>query len=111
MSEIPFSRLPAPIRSYFEAVASQDSEALANCFAAEAVIIDVHRQIAGRQKIRKWGQNEVLGGKYNIIEWHGDGDAVQLLLTFAPRDEEPFRARYEFKIQDEQIVTASLQYA
>jgi hypothetical protein len=111
MSEIAFSRLTDPIRCYFEAVASQDSEALANCFSPEAVVIDVHRQIAGRQRIREWAEDEVLGGSYNIIAWNDDGDAVSLLLTFAPREEKPFRARYEFQVQGEHIVAASLQYA
>jgi ketosteroid isomerase-like protein len=111
MSEIAFSRLTKPVRCYFEAVASDDSEALANCFSPEAVVIDLHRQIAGRQQIREWAENEALGGRYNIIAWNDDGDAVSLLLTFAPRDEEPFRARYEFQVQGGHIVTASLQYA
>jgi hypothetical protein len=103
-------RLPKPVRGYFHAVATNDSQALANCFTADGVIVDVDRAIAGRNKIRQWAEEEVLGGSYKVIDSSGDGEKVSILLRFAPRDEESFRARYEFELQDGQILTANLQY-
>jgi hypothetical protein len=111
MQSLKLSELPEAIRCYFEAVKANNGEELANCFTEDGVIVDVDRAIAGRRRIREWAQDEVLGGTYNFIDLSGDDQTVSLLLSFAPRDEEPFRARYEFKIQNGQIFTANLQYA
>lgn len=53
----------------------------------------------------------MLGGTYNLIDLSNDDQIVSVLLDFAPPDEEPFRAAYNFELQDGHIFTANLQYA
>ena len=78
---------------------------------ANRVVIDVDRRIEGREAIKQWAASEVIGGVYHIVRAELADNRVSVLLTFAPRDSESFRARYDFEIHEEKVVMADLQYA
>jgi hypothetical protein len=100
-----------PVNCYFEAVAAHDSEALADCFADDGVVLDVGRTVSGRDAIKMWAEREVLGGSYNIIDIGERDSIVSVLLIFTPQDEEAFYARYEFEIKNHKIAYSNLHYA
>jgi hypothetical protein len=111
-SSLAQSNLPAPAKCYFETIEAKNLDAFVNCFATDAVILDVSREIKGRAAIRTWAKNEVVGGQYTLLESKITKDGVSVLLRFAPSGyPNGFRARYEFMLRDGKIVSMNLQYA
>jgi PBP1b-binding outer membrane lipoprotein LpoB len=98
---------------YFDAVNTQDLEALTACFAADATIIDVSREIAGVDAIRTWAENEVIGGTLELIEVAETTEqSVRLLVQWAPAGSDGWQAYYTFEWNEEgQLIRADLQYA
>lgn len=98
---------------YFDAVASEDLDALGECFTPDAEIIDVGRHIRGVDAIRTWADNEVLGGRYSILERTATGaQQVRMLVRFTPPGSSGgFRAYYTFDLAGGKITRADLQYA
>jgi hypothetical protein len=98
---------------YFAAVEKQNLKSLTACFTSNAVILDVHRKIEGPSAIRTWAKNEVMGGKYQILETTTTKKGISVLLRFAPpgTSGNGFKARYEIKITDGKISFMNLQYA
>ena len=54
--------LPVPIECYQTATNAQDIAAYLGCFTDDAVMIDVHREFAGQEALRKWAEREVMPG-------------------------------------------------
>ncbi|PZG00112.1 hypothetical protein C1J01_48315 [Nonomuraea aridisoli] len=99
-------------RAYADAVNARDLDALVAAFAPDAEIIDVTRSIRGREAIRRWAGDEVIGGTLRILsiaERRADGQ--RLLVHWAPAGSAGRRAHYDFTIGDGLIVRADLQYA
>ena len=75
-SNIEINSIPEPARTYVKAVAERNLDALLACFHSNAVIIEVNRRIEGIDEIRRWAENEVIGG--NLIDvwvyYDGYGD-------------------------------------
>jgi hypothetical protein len=110
------SKLPKEAQCYFDAVAAENLDALAGCFAKDAYIIDVDRRISGTAAIRKWAEKEVMGGRYEILEVRPGSaskgaSAVEVLLTFAPRGNGGFRSRYEIVLAAGKLTSMILKYA
>lgn len=80
-------------------------------FAEDAVIVDVSRQIRGQDAIRTWADNEVIGGKLQVIKADPTPRGVKALVQWAPSGTGGFRANYTFEIADDRIARADLQYA
>jgi WD40 repeat protein len=53
---------------YLDAVAAKDADAVAAAFAPDAVVVDVGREIRGRDAIRAWAEAEVIGGTYTLLD-------------------------------------------
>ncbi len=105
-------KLPFAVACYFDMVAAKDLEKFSACFDVNAVIIDVSREIKGREAIRVWAKNEVIGGKYTILEVKEIKDGASILLRFAPNGVgDGFRARYVVTWKNNKIVKMDLQYA
>jgi hypothetical protein len=103
--------LPAA-RVYVDAVNRRDLEGLVNAFRPDGRIVDVSRTIAGRDAIRTWARNEVLGGSLHvvrIVERRPDGQ--KLLVHWAPAGSNGWPAHYDFTVVGNQIALADLQYA
>jgi ketosteroid isomerase-like protein len=103
---------PPEIAAYFVAVATGDVDLLADCFTADAEVIDVDRPIEGREAIDRWAAEEVIGGTYTLHEVTPRADGADVLLTFAPPGEATgFRARYAVTLADGKIARMVLRYA
>ena len=109
--------IPTEAKCYFDAVAQKDVQVLGNCFLADAVIIDVNREISGIDAIRSWAEAEVFGGRYEILEIVTQKpDHVKLLIRFVPpgwggSSSQGFRAHYTFEFSRGKITRMDLQYA
>jgi hypothetical protein len=109
--------IPEPAQCYFAAVAASDLNALTNCFQPDAVIIDVSRKISGIDAIRTWAQNEVMGGRYEVLSIVSQTqDEIKLLIRFAPpglwgKLSKGFKAHYTFAFKQGKIIRMDLQYA
>jgi hypothetical protein len=97
---------------YFDAVAAGNAEALAQAFVQEGTIIDVGRTISGRDAIRSWAVNEVIGGHYEVLEISPYDHGQIILLKFTPPGSRSgLLARYIFTFDGNSIAAANLQYA
>lgn len=96
---------------YLDAVAAKNADALAACFALDGLVIDVGREIRGRDAIRQWAANEVIGGVYTLLEHKPRPGGVTMLVRFQPGGTGGFRANYHFDITGGLITKATLEYA
>ena len=109
--------LPEPAQCYFAAVAASDLHALTQCFQADAVIIDVSRKISGIEAIRSWAENEVMGGRYEVLAIVSQTqNQIKLLIKFVPpglwgKLSKGFEAHYTFDFKQGKIISMDLQYA
>ncbi|MFC5747767.1 nuclear transport factor 2 family protein [Actinomadura rugatobispora] len=100
------------IGAYVAAVGARDLDALAAAFASDARIVDVSRTISGREAIRAWARDEVIGGALRVLsiaERRPDGQ--RLLVHWAPSGSPGWRAHYDFTLARGLITRADLQYA
>jgi hypothetical protein len=98
-------------RRYLDAVAAKDAAALAEAFAPDGVVVDVGREIRGREAIRRWAENEVIGGVYTLLDHTPRADGVTMLVRFQPGGVGGFRANYDFAVTGGLITKATLEYA
>ncbi|GHF67607.1 nuclear transport factor 2 family protein [Streptomyces griseosporeus] len=106
------SALHPAARRYFDAVAGEDADAVAAAFAADGLVVDVGREIRGRDAIRQWAADEVVGGDYTVLDHTPHTTGTTLLVRFRPGGTgDGFRARYRFDITDGLITRATLEYA
>jgi hypothetical protein len=96
---------------YLDAVAAKNADAVATAFAPDGLVIDVGREIRGRDAIRQWAENEVIGGVYTLLDHTPREGGVTLLVRFQPGGVGGFRANYHFDITDGLITKATLEYA
>jgi hypothetical protein len=102
----------APGGSYVEAVQSEDLDMLVDSFTDDAVIVDVGRRIEGRDQIREWAENEVIGGEIEVLRKTENEDGETLLVRFNPSGlSGGFEANYKFTYEDGRISLAELTYA
>ena len=100
-----------PARCYLDAVEAADALALAACFAPDGAVVDVRRRIEGREAIEAWAAREVIGGALEVIEVEPAEGGQRLLVHWAPRGSDGWRAHYTFTVRNGAIVVADLQYA
>jgi hypothetical protein len=109
--------IPEPAQCYFAAVAASDLNALTNCFQPDALIIDVSRKISGIDAIRTWADEEVIGGRYEILAVVSQSETtIKLLIKFIPPGlwgsiSKGFKAHYTFDFKQGKIIRMDLQYA
>ncbi|NRQ30243.1 SnoaL-like domain-containing protein [Nonomuraea sp. NN258] len=96
---------------YLDAVAAADADALAAAFAPDGLVVDVGREIRGRDAIRRWAADEVIGGVYTLLDHTPRDGGVSMLVRFQPGGVGGFRANYHFDITDGLITKATLEYA
>lgn len=101
----------APAQAYVDAVNRNDLDALVLAFAPDGQVIDVTRPIRGRDAIRTWADNEVMGGHLEVLSVTPMPGGQDLLVRWAPRGLGGWQAHYRFTMTDSAITTADLQYA
>jgi hypothetical protein len=80
-------------------------------FAPDGQVTDVTRQIRGRDAIRTWARNEVIGGRLQVLSVTPVPGGQDLLVHWAPRGPSGWRAHYRFTTTATTITHADLQYA
>jgi hypothetical protein len=116
-NQITVENIPAPAKCYFDAIAKKDLNVLADFFQIDAVIIDVNREITGIRAIRNWAEDEVFGGRYEILEIVSQKKgSIKLLIRFVPpglwgKLSKGFKAHYTFEFSNGKIIKMDLQYA
>lgn len=104
--------VPAPVRCYVDAVNALALDTLVGCFAPDGLVVDVRRQIAGREAIRTWANNEAIGGSLEVLAVDAQREGhVRLLVHWAPSGSQGWRAFYTFDYANGQVTRADLQYA
>lgn len=112
MSSEPTATIDPVAQAYFDAVNNRNLDAAVQAFTADAEIIDVSRSIKGHSAIRKWADDEVIGGTYKIISTTPYSAGQDILVEFTPPGASSgFRASYKFDIVGGKIQHANLQYA
>jgi hypothetical protein len=96
---------------YLDAVAAKDAAAVAAAFTADGLVVDVGREIRGREAIRQWADNEVIGGVYTLLGHTPRAGGTTMLVRFEPGGLGGFRADYSLDIADGLITKATLEYA
>lgn len=109
--DTPALNLPASAKQYFDGVNNGDIEAALNAFSNDASVIDVGRTISGKNNIRNWLQNEVMGGRYEVIEVTDRGNETRVLVRFSPGGSGGFRANYDFTFSSNLVTRMNLSYA
>lgn len=98
-------------QAYVDAVADKDLDALVDAFHADARLVDVEREFTGRDEIRDWARDEVIGGRLTVLKNTPKSNGTTLLVRFAPGGTGGFEATYEFDVRDGRIARLDLQYA
>jgi hypothetical protein len=98
-------------RAYVDAVNNEDPDALVAAFAENGTVVDVSRRITGRAAIRAWAENEVIGGRLQIVTVSPMAGGQDLLVHWAPEGSAGWRAHYRFTYSGDHIAVADLQYA
>lgn len=103
---------PEAARNYIRAVNQNSLDALVDAFDVNGTVVDVTRNITGHTAIRTWARNEVMGGSLRVIEINRQtANSVRLLVHWAPRGSQGWRAWYTFTYANGKITIADLQYA
>ncbi|GAB3220263.1 nuclear transport factor 2 family protein [Spirosoma arcticum] len=104
--------VPLPARNYINAVNLNNLDSLVAAFAPTGTVVDVSRRIEGREAVRTWARNEVMGGRLQVLRAdQQQPDRVRLLVHWAPRGSTGWRAYYTFTYANGLVTLADLQYA
>jgi len=99
-------------QAYVDAVNNGDLDALVAAFAPQGEVVDVTRRIRGRDAIRTWARNEVLGGRLRVEGVTPTGPGAQRLrVHWSPAGSSGWAADYTFTGDGDQVAVADLQYA
>ena len=102
--------LPQPVAAYFAAEKANDPDAVAGCFAPQAVVRDEGKAITGRTAIREW-QVETRKKYQHTLEPLGsveqDGTTIVISRVAGNFPGSPIELPFEFRLQAGKI--ASLQ--
>lgn len=97
--------LPAPIAAYF-AADQGDGDAVARCFADNAVVMDERRTHAGRDAIRRWKTDASAKFSYTTAPFavgEQDGTIVVTAHVAGNFPGSPVDLRYAFVLEGEKI--------
>ncbi|MFG3504119.1 nuclear transport factor 2 family protein [Streptomyces sp. NPDC047821] len=104
--------LDPAVRAYVDAVDGADADALAAAFHEDGTVTDTGRRFHGREAIRAWAADEVIGGKVTVLGNTPGDNGSTVLLRFDPDGLlAGFRARYAFTLKDGLIHRVSMSYA
>lgn len=73
--------LPPPIASYFAADRSGGPDAVARCFAEDAVVRDERQSHAGHDAIRRWQAEATAKFRYSVEPRRIDTDGARIVVT------------------------------
>lgn len=103
--------LPKPIAAYFEADRSRDAEAVALCFAENAVVRDENRSHEGREAIRRWKADASTQFSYTVDPFRvaTEGDRIVVAGHVAGNfPGSPVDLRYAFLLSGDEIAALEI---
>ncbi|MDI3418518.1 nuclear transport factor 2 family protein [Streptomyces luteolus] len=103
--------LQPAVRTYVDAVNSKDVDRLVGAFHPEGEAGDTGRSFHGREEIRDWASDEVIGGELTVLAHTPAENGSNVLVRFANGGLGAFRAHYEFALKDGLIHRVSMSYA
>jgi len=96
------TKLPEPLRSYFEAVNREDVKAMLAPFAANAVVTDEGKTRRGVLELREWIEEvtEKYHPRFEVTDVVHDGAEVTVVtgLVSGAFPGSPIRLRYTFRL-------------
>jgi hypothetical protein len=102
---------PSPIRAYFDADRTNDSDALVRAFASDAIVNDEGRSYAGRQAIGAWWREAK--AKYQSVvepfEMCETDDVTRVRATVTGQFQgSPAALTFAFRLKDDQIMALEI---
>jgi len=98
-------QLPKPIAKYFAADRG-DTNAVAECFTENAVVVDENHTYTGRQAIRRWRESATKRYKYTskpIASEDQSGKTVVITRLTGDFPGSPVDLRYVFELDGDRI--------
>lgn len=98
--------LPAPITAYFAADRNGGAQALAQCFAPGATVIDEGNTYEGREAIRDWIAHASTEYSYTVEPFALTEEVGRIVVTshlVGNFPGSPVDLRYRFVVEDDQI--------
>lgn len=98
--------LPPPIAAYFAADKKSDAQALAQCFAPAAIVIDEGNTYEGREAIRDWITHASTEYLYDVEPFALTEEAGRIVVTshlVGNFPGSPVDLRYRFIIDGDEI--------
>ena len=105
-------QLPPPIAAYFAADSKGDAQALAQCFAPGAIVLDEGNTYEGREAIRGWIAHASTEYSYTVEPFKLTEEAGRIVVTshlVGNFPGSPVDLRYRFAIGEEQIVQLEIE--
>ena len=100
-----FSDLPAPVAAYF-AADTTGAEAVAQCFADDAVVIDERREHRGRTAIAQWKAETSAKFRYTVDQLGAQVSGNQTTVTGRVTGDfpgSPVDLQYRFSLEGDKI--------
>lgn len=99
-------QLPPAIAAYFAADKKGDAQALSQCFASGAIVIDEGNNYEGREAIRDWIAHALSEYSYTVEPFALTEEAGRIVVTshlVGNFPGSPVNLRYRFVIERDQI--------
>lgn len=99
-------QLPPAVADYFAADKKGDTQALAQCFASGAIVIDEGNTYEGREAIRDWIAHASTEYSYTVEPFAFTEEAGRIVVTshlVGNFPGSPVNLRYRFVIEGDQI--------
>ncbi len=103
--------LPLALTTYLDAEARSDTEVLANCFAADAVVRDEGRTIEGLAAIKAWKKSSQAKYRYTVEPLHATQDGTTVILRARVTGDfagSPTELTYRFALGDGKIISLEI---
>ena len=103
--------LPPAVAAYFAAANTTDADAVAACFAADALVHDEGHDIRGRDAIRAWAAEARAKSNFHAQPLAVEGPADATVVTAHVAGDfpgSPVDLRYRFRLTDGQIAALEI---
>ena len=109
---VEINKLPLVIQSFIVATNEHDRDSYIGTFADDALVNDVARNFWGKQSIKKWADEEIIGVKVTVqpdevVEHYGEFMITMLIDGNYDKSKvpDPLYLDYFFAIRRDKIVT------
>ena len=104
--------LPPPIAAYLHAANARDADAIASCFAEDAVVIDERREMRGIAAIRAWREETFKRYRVTVDVVGAEVSADRTIVTARVAGDfsgSPVELRYDFRLAGGRIAALEIR--